>query len=1590
MTISLRIVHLDHYLAIPGPLDRIDCPFSDQKIQKIPVLRVFGSVVTVNRIQKICVHVHQVYPYFFIPYQVPDDNDIERDLLEFGTSLNEALNLATNTSKPHIAALILTKGKRFYGFSQHNDLFLKIYILDPQEKQQLLDVLQSSGALNRRHQPYEAHLNFELQFLIDHNLYGMDLMHLERERVRFRHEGRESHCELEVDVVAKAILNRQELEEHSTSDHYHQTKLVKSLESIWKDEVRRRQARGVMKPIPPVTQVENRTADPEPWLSEAALRKLLEKRLSHNEIEREEPSILKNVMSTFQAVEALYDDDKRNPFQIVVSNREWKDILPSQLNKTILHSFIDESMIEEEDDGDVDNVDQQEDVSREDDVSYFDDEDEEETNNILAKWLEKSEPTLSLPQPSTTAIRYETDISSLEKGQMGHVVYSQPSDREDLIEDEQISQVDGPNDSEEGRQRQRKNKTAAERWEEEKKILKRMRLRKTATDMQMRKSREQQKLADSMKSATSSTKPQQYHTINNRERDMRVRQRKISDEQENEYLQKVTVVIPRYHKRKKKKKVETTSSSPLEKASKMIQEPKVVITENENSKITPNVNVTNVENDVQLGQDTNKEIILVYNRKPPSVTHPSSPITYQEPFYSKASDRPPYPTVFAGKEFKLPVGGLTSLEEFKSTYSAEKYHLHTRIRSWMPSKPPPSYDQIQEWLCANKECAHSTASSITQPNLHYSSSNLFKYSPSKPKIKVTDDASLDFFSLEVHVNTREKLLPDPEQDAVQLMFWSLKKDIASKDEILGIIAMRDFNLSKIGLNKTGLLVDYAETEEDLFRLLIEKVRYYDPDMLIGYEVQNGSWGYLVERGAQLGFHLLDELSRVIIRSETIKRDEWGYKKASMYKVLGRHMLNVWRILRHELSLTSYTFENVVYHLLHIRIPHYSHTTLTDWYARKIPILKNRLVRYYMQRVQLNLDLLDVSQVINRTCESARIYGIDFYAVLTRGSQYVVESILFRIAKLDNYVLITPSRLQVAAQRSLEVLPLVMEPISQFYSSPMVVLDFQSLYPSIIIAYNYCYSTCLGRIRKSATEDTRFGVLDSFEPALSESLKDHINVSPNGVMFVKPDIRKSTLAKMLEELLDTRVMVKRSMNDYKDDSALLRLLDAKQLTLKLVANVTYGYTSASFSGRMPSVEIADSIVATGREILERTIRLINETNKWGAQVVYGDTDSVFVYFPGKTKEEAFVLGNEIAQTVTCLYPAPIKLKFEKVYHPAVLLAKKRYVGFKYESQQDKEPVFEAKGIETVRRDGTAATQTILQSSLKILFRTQDMSELKKFLYEEWTKILSNRVLLQDFIISKEVRMGTYANRGPNGAIVAQAQMNADPRAEPQHSERVPYVVVYRGPNAKLRDKVVPPETLLNNSTLRLDAEYYIRKQIIPPLSRIFNLMGVDILSWYESMPRTRKIEAITFAQLTTGGHQFTKNLSRIDQYYASSHCIVCSKLTSQQCKTEQRENRLFSMSNRIFFFLLCEQCQANPMHTIFTLTTRQQLSQKKLKKLLSTCQECSQSATIIANNRDGLLDIPCDSLDCPVFYQRLRAKEDVRMTLNYDTLIQEKF
>lgn len=1018
--------------------------------------------------------------------------------------------------------------------------------------------------------------------------------------------------------------------------------------------------------------------------------------------------------------------------------------------------------------------------------------------------------------------------------------------------------------------------------------------------------------------------------------------------------------------------------------------------------------------------------ILCYGHIPPSssmiestmIEHGLPPVIYQDAYYSDDKDVPERPREYAGREFKLESTNLpylplfdpsgTSLANFgekpaivldkvKETLTHQRRKKACNLLNWEIAATPPSLIEVEQWLLvdvqqkrdnlsavrasakAEEQSQHKDLSQVdgpTQKNAHG-----FKYSQKQKSTSVKYETQyMSIMSLEIHVNTRGSFVPDPTEDEIACVFWCIQSDDEALGSAsrLGIVAISDENgIARKIAKQVFVEVEYEEDELDLINRVVDIVRQFDPDILTGYEVHNGSWGYVIERARlKYEYNLCDEFSRMKSQSHGQfgkGTDRWGFTHTSTIRVTGRHMINIWRAMRGELNLLQYTMENVVFHLLHKRIPHYNFQDLTSWYKSPRPRDLAKVLDYFLSRVQLNLEILEVNELISRTSEQARLLGVDFFSVFSRGSQFKVESLMFRIAKPENFILVSPSRKQVGQQNALECLPLVMEPQSAFYSSPLLVLDFQSLYPSVMIAYNYCYSTCLGRIVSWRGRQNKMGFQDfQREPQLLELMKEHINIAPNGIMYVKPEMRKSLLAKMLGEILETRVMVKSGMKVDKDDKALQQLLNNRQLALKLIANVTYGYTSASFSGRMPCSEIADSIVQTSRETLEKAIALIHSVERWGAEVVYGDTDSLFIYLKGRTRDQAFVIGKEIAETVTDANPRPVKLKFEKVYHPCVLLAKKRYVGFKYESSSQTVPEFEAKGTETVRRDGTPAEQKIEEKALKILFRTSDLSEVKRYFQNQCTKIMTGRISIQDFLFAKEVKLGNYSDKGPPppGALVATKRMLIDPRTEPQYGERVPYVVVTGAPGARLIDRCVSPETLLLDDHLELDAEYYILKNLIPPLERIFNLVGANIKNWYDEMPKVQRIRNVPTAQtkpvqqqgaetwntLIPGGQ--TGLRKTLESYMKSSSCIVCrEKLPLPPPNVTEIEPTIL--------LPLCLVCMAQPSHTLFTLRMRIQKSEARAQRIDMVCQSCS-----------GLPfgeEVRCDSGDCPVFYTRLRER-----------------
>ncbi|KAL2209296.1 hypothetical protein CC79DRAFT_1367486 [Sarocladium strictum] len=1660
----LRLNCIDHYQATPTRYDpqlRKDIrPSQAAKGPKVPVVRVFGSTETG---QKVCAHIHGAFPYLYVEYDGGlAQEEVGAFIYRLHLSIDHALAVSYRRDQyaenaRFVARITLIKGVPFYGFHVGYRYFLKIYMFNPIVMTRLADLLQQGVVMKRKFQPYEAHLQYLLQFMTDYNLYGCD--YLDTYRIKFRapvpdhDEGsnsshlwhswsvsdqlvtdeptlpRVSHCSIEVDICVQDILNRKIIKERQLHHDFVERlapvpgdmKLVHSMAGLWRDETKRRKRQLPLhqqgaSPFPAEVMVsmsaDPRESEPQGWIHEDEYRDNIQRL-----IKQEESGLEEELDFDHFTVSDPLGSSINTALQSV------EDLHPSSLMPVLgLPSNVDGHDLDLQSSIDVDDKKVVRAVAEDDD--FFPDDSDEEALRELAN-AQKIEIVKvsggSKPKSSGSGINGSRSSSSLDRndwrtysgicesgfqtGELPTMSFSDMlldiADNEGLIgraTNLEVSQkiavtaskrADAPHSSQASRKRTHDEiviltpKATGKKDVAEPSTSPSIPTPPSLSQAGRRRSCDSANRPNSMKHGSQTLNFPIVKDPDDPNTRLHLSQQSggSPSQPEAKRLKHVSFDPSSFPKTTNG---DRQSSSPL-KPDSLSLKPSSLPTTSSSPQLTT----------APFPASSRTSVVAAL---PPSIDHVLSTLSnhhlpdvvYQDAYYSNEADVPARAREYAGREFRLESNTVPFLPAFDPTAlslishgvrgdgpdieaAALEYARQGRQcswRSWEFARPPPSYGAVEAWLKkkeaaaveegrsvrdikATQKAALSQIEGATPKNKHG-----FRFTQKPKATSVEHEVQyMSTMSLEVHVNTRGKFVPNPEEDEVQCVFWALKSDetvLNSQDPSTamrsGIVVLDpDGKLApKVRRQVTGEVIA-EESELDLMTRMIEIVRNHDPDVLTGYEVHGSSWGYLIERARfKYDYNLCDEFSRM--RSQSHGRfgkdnDRWGFNTTSTIRVTGRHMINVWRAMRGELNLLQYTMENVAWHLLHRRIPHYAWKALTSCYkSGKIRDL-NKVLQYYQVRTKIDIEILEANELIARTSEQARLLGVDFFSVFSRGSQFKVESIMFRIAKPENYILVSPNRKQVGGQNALECLPLVMEPQSAFYSSPLLVLDFQSLYPSVMIAYNYCYSTFLGRITNWRGMNKMGFTEYKRQQGLLALLKDYINIAPNGMMYSKVDIRKSLLAKMLTEILETRVMVKSGMKKDKDDKTLQQLLNNRQLALKLLANVTYGYTSASFSGRMPCSEIADSIVQTGRETLERAIAFIHSVERWGAEVVYGDTDSLFVYLKGRTREQAFDIGNEIAKEISAQNPQPIKLKFEKVYHPCVLLAKKRYVGYKYESKDQLKPDFDAKGIETVRRDGTPAEQKIEEKALRLLFETADLSQIKDYFQKQCNKIMHGSVSVQDFCFAREVKLGTYSDKGPPtaGALISTKRMLEDARAEPQYGERVPYVVITGAPGARLIDRCVAPEELLLNPHWQLDAEYYISKNLIPPLERIFNLAGANVRGWFDEMPKVQRIRhAVGSSKKMT-----------LESYMQSTNCLICS---ARFLRTETSGP-------------LCPGCREDVPASLLALQTRLNRVEKRYEDVLKVCRSCS--------GLGPLEEVLCDSKDCPVFWTRMKEEGRVR-------------
>lgn len=292
-----------------------------------------------------------------------------------------------------------------------------------------------------------------------------------------------------------------------------------------------------------------------------------------------------------------------------------------------------------------------------------------------------------------------------------------------------------------------------------------------------------------------------------------------------------------------------------------------------------------------------------------------------------------------------------------------------------------------------------------------------------------------------------------------------------------------------------------------------------------------------------------------------------------------------------------------------------------------------------------------------------------------------------------------------------------------------------------------------------------------------------------------------------------------------------VFDGLQLAYKLTANSLYGQIGAQTSP-IYMKDIAASTTATGRMLLYLAKEKVEEQFE-GAEIVYGDTDSIFINFNPKKKgreglKESIDLGIQAEEYIQQFLKAPHKLEYEKTFWPFILFSKKRYIGNKYEFKTgENDYKTTSMGIVLKRRDNAEIVKHVYGGVIDILMNQKNVELSIEYLKKELTKLLDGKFPLDMLVITKSLR-GFYKNPEQIAHKVLADRIGIrDPGNKPKSNDRIPYVYIEKKGEIKLQgDRIETPEYIRDNK-LKPDYMFYITNQIMKPVAQIYSLIVEDL-------------------------------------------------------------------------------------------------------------------------------------------------------------------
>uniref|UniRef100_A0A8C6YI34 DNA polymerase n=1 Tax=Nothoprocta perdicaria TaxID=30464 RepID=A0A8C6YI34_NOTPE len=637
---------------------------------------------------------------------------------------------------------------------------------------------------------------------------------------------------------------------------------------------------------------------------------------------------------------------------------------------------------------------------------------------------------------------------------------------------------------------------------------------------------------------------------------------------------------------------------------------------------------------------------------------------------------------------------------------------------------------------------------------------------------------------------------------------------------------------KEAIKKKNAKIEIAATERTLLGFFLAKIHKIDPDVVVGHNIYGFDLEVLLQRINVCKVPHWSKIGRLRRSNMPKLGGRGGF--AERNAACGRMLCDVEILAKELLRCKSYHLSELVHHILkteRVTIPPEEIRNMYSDSPHLMFMLENTWIdAKFILQIMCELNVLPLAlqitnisgNVMSRTMMGGRSERNEFLLLHAfHEKDYIVpdkQAFKKPLQKLmdEDEEFEDQTKSKTGKKKAAYTGGLVLDPKVGFYDKFILLLDFNSLYPSIIQEFNICFTT----VQRTSSDAQKRAEEEEEIPELPD-----------------PSLEMGILPKEIRKLVERRRQVKQLMKQPDLNPDLYLQYDIRQKALKLTANSMYGCLGFSYS-RFYAKPLAALVTHKGREILMHTKEMVQKMN---LEVIYGDTDSIMINTNSTNLDEVFKLGNKIKNEVNKLYKL-LEIDIDGIFKSLLLLKKKKYAALTVEPTGDGKYVTkqELKGLDIVRRDWCdLAKETgnyVIGQILSDQPRDVIVENIQRRLIEIGENVINGQIPINQFEINKALTKDPqdYPDKKSLPHVHVAMWINSQGGRKVKAGDTVSYIICQDGSNLSASQRAYAPEQLQKQDNLVVDTQYYLSQQIHPVVARICEpIEGIDsvlIATW----------------------------------------------------------------------------------------------------------------------------------------------------------------